>query len=222
MLPLDRDHMVRTLATRLSDLAGTWTPDGVTIRSEGSPLIVVADLHDGAQDPNHVDVGVALNPDHPDAPVLWDCAAGSGRTPVEIAETAAHMWLETTGNTVLELLTQKGDFASHIPGDDPAGLSGFHVIHGPVLPFGADREPLLRWVLENPLLPALRDTLPAHLDDAVNGVKLLFGGDPETVEVRVNGTVREDATAAVQALDWPRSARPTYVKTFLIAFQEQT
>lgn len=95
------------------------------------------------------------------------------------------------------------------------------MIHGPVLPFGADREPLLRWVLENPLLPTLRDTLPAHLDDAVNGVKLLFGGDPVTVEVRVNGTVREDATAAVRALDWPRSARPTYVKTFLIAFREQ-
>jgi len=214
--------MVRTIAAHLNDLSGTWTVDGEVVRGEGSTVIVVTDLHGDAQEPNHVDVGVALNPEMAAAPVIWDCAAGHGATPEEVAETAAHMWVETTGSTVLELLVQDGRFAAHIVADDPEGLPGFHVLHGPVLPFGADREPLLRWVLDHPLLPALRETLPRHLDASVNGVKLLFGGTPdqETVEVRVNGAIRDDATEAVRALGWPRVEQPTFVKMFLLAFAD--
>jgi hypothetical protein len=223
MIELDRQHMVREIAAHLTELSGTWTVDGEVVLGEGSTVIVVTDLHGDAQEPNHVDVGVALNPGMAAAPVIWDCAAGHGTTPREVAETAARMWVETTGSTVLELLVQDGRFASHIVADDPDGLPGFHVLHGPVLPFGADREPLLRWVLDHPLLPALSETLPPHLDSSVNGVKLLFGGtrDDETVEVRVNGALCDDATDALRALGWPRVERPTFVKTFLLAFAEE-
>jgi hypothetical protein len=218
MLALDRTHLVRTLATQLSEMAGTWTPDGDTVRSDGK-LITVTDLHGGPLEPNHVDIGVALNADDPTVPVLWDCAAGVGETSQQVAEMAASMWVRTTGSTVLELLTRQGDFATHIPGDDPDGLPGFHVIHSPMLSFGGDSGTLGQWVRDHPLVPALRATLPPHLDEPLNGVKVLFGsaGGEETVEVRVNGVVREDATAAVRTLDWPRIA---FVRAYLIIFPE--
>jgi hypothetical protein len=219
MRVLDRTHLVRTLANQLSELAGTWTPDGDTIHCEGR-LITVTDLHGGTEEPNHVDIGVAFTPDDPTVPVLWDCAAGVGETSEQIAEMAATMWVRTTGGTVLELLTRKSEFATHIPGDDPDGLPGFHVIHSPVLSFGGDGETLAQWVRDNPLLPVLRATLPSHLDMPLNGVKVLFGsaGGAETVEVRVNGVVRDDTTAAVRALDWPRIA---FVRAYLIIFPEE-
>jgi hypothetical protein len=215
MLPLDRAHLVRTLATRLSEKAGTWTPDGDTIRSQGSPMITVTDLHRVA--PNHVDIGVAVNPENPEAPVIWDCAAGVGETSEDVAEMAAHMWVETTGSTVLELLTQRGELAAHIPGDDPDGLPGYHAIQGPMLVYGHDVEPLRQWVENNALLPALRSTLPQYLDPVVSGVKVLFGGSEENVEVRVDTEIREDVTAAVRALDYPRAG---FARAFFIVFPE--
>ncbi|MCP2256530.1 hypothetical protein LX15_000213 [Streptoalloteichus tenebrarius] len=222
VIALDRDHMMRALAERISEIAGTWTVDSGVIRSEGTPVILVTDLHGGAQDPRHVDVGFAFNPEHPEAPVLWDCAVGFGSTPAEVAETAAAMWLATTGKTMLELLVQRGELATHLGSDDPEGMPGFHVIHGPVLPMGADREALLDWVVERPLVPALRELLPPHLDQAINGVKVIFGAGAgeEIVEVRVNGTVREDLTDAVRRLDWPRPASFAYLKTFLLVFAD--
>ena len=223
MLVLDRLHMARTLATRLSDMAGTWTQDGETVRSQGSPTITLADLHGDGTSAGHVDIGVALDPEDPEAPVLWDCAAGLGRTAEEVAEHAAHMWLGTTGSAVLELMTARGEFASHYPESDPEGLPGFHVVHSPAVLFGTDPAPLRDWVSATPLLPALRTTLPGHLTAPLNGVKLLFGGAPgaETVEVRVNGEVASDATAALAALDWPRTTRPAFARAYLIAFEEQ-
>jgi hypothetical protein len=216
MLELDRAHLARTLATRLSEKAGTWTPDGDTVRSHGSPTVTIADLHRVA--PNHIDIGVAIDPEDPEAPVIWDCAAGIGETAEAVAEVAAHLWVETTGSTVLELLTHRGELAAHTPGDDPYGLPGFHVIEGPMVVYGHDTGPLREWVQDNPLLPALRSTLPRHLDSAVNGVKVLFGGSEENVEVRVNTEVREDVTAAVRALDYPRTG---FARVFLIAFPEE-
>jgi len=56
---IDRAHPAHTLATQLSGMSGTWTADGETVQSEGSPRIVVTDLHGGAEAPNHVDIGVA-------------------------------------------------------------------------------------------------------------------------------------------------------------------
>lgn len=85
--------------------------------------------------------------------------------------------------------------------------------------YGHDTGPMRQWVEDHPLLPALRPTLPRHLDSVVNGVKVLFGGSDENVEVRVNAEVREDVTAAVRALDWPRSG---FARAFLIAFPERS
>jgi hypothetical protein len=219
---IDRTHMARTLATGLTELAGEWRADGETVHSQGSPKIVVADLHGGEQSPSHTDIGVALNPDDPAAPVIWDCAAGIGETPEEVAETAAYMWLQTTGSAVIELLTQQGEFAAHLSHDDPDGLPGHHVIHAPILPFGLDGAAMREWIEDNALLPALRDTLPSGLDQELNGVKLLFGGPAggETAEVRVNGEIHEGASAALRELPWPRTGNPTFAKTFLLVFAD--
>ncbi|MFD7653364.1 DUF6348 family protein [Actinosynnema sp. NPDC059797] len=220
---LDRDHLVHALAQRLNALAGSWSPvAGGVLLDEGPSVVVVTDLHDGTEHPNHIDVGFAPNPQHPDKLVLWDCAVGHGRTPAEVAEAAAAMWLAGTGKAVLELLTQEGEFATHLPSTTPEGLAGHHVIHGPVVPMGGHGVPLVQWVLANPLVPALREALPAHLDQPLNGVKVLFGGagPGEHAEVRVNGGLVDTPTAALRALPWPRLPN-AYAHTYLLVFAEQ-
>ncbi len=211
---------MRTLAARLSGKAGAWTADGDTVRSDRTPTVEVTDLHDGQMGPTHVDLRFALDPAQPDGPVIVDCVSGIGGTPEQAAEHAAHMWVETTGSAVLELLTQQGQFADHFQATDPDGLPGFHVVHSPAVAYGFDPGPLRDWLPGNPVLPALRTTLPGHLTAQLNGVKLLFGGTTgdETVEVRVNGDLATDATAALAAMDWPRSDRAAFARMFLLAF----
>ncbi|WP_367131136.1 DUF6348 family protein [Saccharothrix sp. HUAS TT1] len=220
---IDRNRLLTALATGLSDIAGAWSVDGGVVRTEGSPVVLVEDLHGGEQPAGHVDVGFAFNPEAPGAPVLWDCAVGFGGTPAEVAEQAARTWLSTTAPALLELLAQRGELADHISGDDPVGLPGHHVIHGPIQSWGLDPVAMRDWTADHPLAPALRDTLPAHLDQPVNGVKLIFGGSAgsEVVEARVNGVVRPDVTEALRALDWPRGESANFARAFLVVLTDQ-
>ena len=222
MHPVARAHMAHTLAARLSGLTGTWTADGDVVRGPGTPVVQLTDLHDGAASPGHVDVRVALDQDRPDAPVIVDCVSGFGDTPERTAESAAHLWVETTGSALMELMTARGEFADHYSAAEPDGLPGFHVIHSPALVYGIDPAPLRDWVPANPLLPALRTTLPGHLTAPLNGVKLLFGGKPgeEVAEVRVNGAVAGDVSAALATMDWPRTDGSAFARVFLLAFEE--
>lgn len=214
--------MARTIATRLSGMAGTWTADGDVVRGERPPVVQLTDLHGGGMNPGHVDVCVALDQDQPDAPVIVDCVSGIGDTPEQAAENAAHLWAGTTGSALMELMTARGEFADHYGAAEPDGLRGFHVVHSPALVYGIDPAPLRDWVPANPLLPALSTTLPGHLTAPLNGVKILFGGSPgeEIVEVRVNGAVAGDVSAALATMDWPRTARPAFARIFLLAFAE--
>ena len=95
------------------------------------------------------------------------------------------------------------------PSNDPQGLAGWHVIHGPVLGFGTGDGPdtMQRWVIDHPLLPQLNGELVAAFDrPALNGVKLLLGGD--VAEIRVNGQADARGSAALRSLPWPRSIHP--------------
>jgi Family of unknown function (DUF6348) len=182
-------------------------------------VVLVADLHGNEDQPGHVDIGIALNPEIPEAAVLWDCATGYGRNPAEVAERAAYVWLETTAPTVLELLERRGRLAAHLGSDDPDGLPGMHVLHGPVLTFGAgDGTPLRDWAVDNIVLPALRETLRPRLTGDVHGVKLLFGGTAgrEVAEVRVDGVCDEASSHALAKLPWPRLEQPAFARAYLL------
>jgi hypothetical protein len=220
-ITIDHDHLRDALADGLQRLSGrAWSrADDGSVRSEGTLVVFVANLHGDEAQPGHVDIGIALNPENPEAPVLWDCVAGVGRTPAEVAERAAFVWLETTAPTVLELTEQRGRLATHLSSDDPEGLPGMHVLHGPVLAFGSgDSTPLRDWAADNIVLPALRATLPPRLTGSMHGVKLLFGGraGDEVAEVRVDHVYDEASSRALADLPWPRLEKPAFARAYLL------
>jgi hypothetical protein len=116
--------------------------------------------------------------------------------------------MESTAPVVLELVTQKGRFADHAHGADGLGIAGWHSIHGPILAYGAHgMDALQRWLAEHPPMPALQRHLQAQLTpDAPHTVMLhiVANGDGSTSEVRVDGEPHRAASAALQAMSWPR------------------
>ena len=52
----------------------------------------------------------------------------------------------------------------------------------------------------------------------LNGVKIMvgLGGASQVAEVRVNGRLHEAASAALEAMDWPRTAKMNVRHLFLL------
>ena len=222
---IDHDHLRDALADGLQRLSGkSWTPaDDGSVRSEGAPVVFVADLHpDEDPQPGHVDIGFALNPEHPEAPVLWDCATGIGNTPAEVAEYAAFVWLRTTAPTLLEVLEQQSRLADHFDEADPGGLPGMHVVQGPALVFGrGDTTPLQEWAADNFVLPALCESLLPRFTADVHGVKVLYGGTAgnEVAEVRVDHAYDDAASRALANLRWPRLEMPAFARVYFLVMR---
>ena len=215
------DLAVRLIAESLTAVHGTWTVRGDG-RVEGPGTTAVIVRHRDGEKDGPLELGFQVNRDDPDAPVLWDYAVGVGRTDEERVRASIHVWAQTTAPVVLELITQRGQFASHFGASDPAGFAGWHAIAGPILGWGADNsqvESLQRWASENSLLPRLRTALLPALDrPELNGVKMFFGstGDGVTTEVRVNGQIAPEATVALSAQDWPRFQSFGVIRTFVL------
>jgi len=221
-IAVDHDHLRDALADGLQRLSGKlWMrADDGSVRSEGTPVVFVADLH-GYDDPHpgHVDIGFAINPGHPEAPVLWDCATGIGNTPAEVAEYAAFVWLRTTAPTLLEVLEQQSRLADHFDPDDRGGLPGMHVVQGPALVFGrGDTIPLQEWTATNFVLPELGETLLPHFTGDVHGVKLLYGGTAgnEVAEVQVDHAYDEASSLGLANLPWPRLVEPAFARAYFL------
>jgi hypothetical protein len=168
----------------------------------------------------HLDVQFVLEGESSIGPQLWDCVVGFGATPVERAESAAHLWSQTTAGALLEFkYSLRGEFADHYRGTEPEGFRGWHVICGPILGYGQgdSAEQLQRWWLENPMLPALSRVLNDSLDECScpHGIKILFGGDG-VAEVRLNGERHEAGSATLADFPWPRLEPPSFVRSYLI------
>lgn len=206
------------LALRLSATYKTWKVDGDTIVGPGTLAVRVEDQH--RVGPNHFDVGFILNRERADAPVLWDCVAGLGRTEPEAIEHAVETWARSTLPVMLELGSQDGTFASHFGYNDPLGCSGWHVIHGPLLAFGNGVAPtdLQTWALNHPLLPILGPLASSLFErPLLNGVKVLFGfGTEDIAEVRVNGVCCEPATDRLKSLGWPRAPEAAFARCYFL------
>lgn len=217
-----RPLLLAMLAEQLTGLHGTWTVDGDHVRGPGTLRLEVAD-HPGVRAPAgtcHIDVGVRLRPDRADAPVLWDCATGFGATPAEAQASAVQVWTEMTGRVVLELLTQRGQFADHVDARSRDGLAGRHTIQGAVRfwGMGPGAETLQRWWLANPLLPVLLPALAPWLSPLLSSVRIFFGSQAghDTAEVLVDRRPVPAAQDALLALDWPRTTEAAYARTFLV------
>ena len=194
------------IARQLSDLAGEWSVSGDRVLGPADLAVVVGD---SAQ---HLDIGFAVNADQ----VVWDRVSG-----VEDLSRAITVWTQTTAAAIIEMFTQRQQFAAQFGPDDPEGLPGHHVILGPVLAFGeGEASPLHHWAVGNLLPSALAHVLLPHLDPAgLNGISAFFGGvsGAEIAEVRINGSVNEDVRSALVAMDWPRLPEPAFARLFMLA-----
>jgi len=210
---------VRTsLVDELSRLGGRWEDNGELVVGQGTVAVRAAVTHDS--EPGHVDLGFILNRERPDAPVIWDCVAGGPNQDKAAAQFACSIWAKTTAPVVLELLSQRGQYADHAHGDDGLGLQRWHSIHGPILGYGRDDAKALQaWCIDNPVVPALRDALSPALPPAyLHGAKFLLGafGDESIAEVRIDGVRHDPCSAALLRLPWPKEG--TRVVRFFVLF----
>lgn len=219
MEPKDKlDHALRLVANQLTKIYKTWSVEHGVVRGPGTLEVRVEDLH--RCDTNHLDIGFVLNRERADAPVLWDCATGLGATTKEGVSHTVQIWATSTLPVFLEFLTRDGSFADHFHGDDPRGCRGWHVIHGPWLPYGVGlaRDILLAWALETPVLSLVGPIIARSFDrPELNCVKLFFGfGGSDIAEVRVNGQRDEVASEHLESLPWPRSKDAAFARCVLL------
>ena len=75
------------------------------------------------------------------------------------------------------------------------------------------------WFADNAPWHMMVPEINSGLDrPALNGVRLFVGQGGESVscEVRINGRRHEPASAALAAMDWPRSEKMSVARTFLL------
>ncbi|MEV4614519.1 DUF6348 family protein [Kitasatospora sp. NPDC049258] len=196
-----------------------FTVDGELLRGPGSTAVAVRE-HPGDGGAGHVDLGYVLQLGRADGPVVWDCAAGLGRTEEEQLDNAVRMWATTTATAVVELLDRRGEHGDHYRSVE---LPGWHAVQGPAAVFGFGSGELANWLAAHQPLAALAEPLrPELTGPQVNGVKLFLGGraGEDVAEVRVNGVVCDRASAALRALDWPRGERLCWARLFILLVAE--
>lgn len=186
------------------------------ISPQGWAVAVAPPFHGGGR---HYDL-VAL-PDvnvQPDVPMFQDCVvAMSGNHRV-----AADNWVQTSGACLLEMLDRRERFAGHDGPDDERGVPGWYTISSGATAFGLDQAENHRMqvaLLNANVLHRIADTFTADLESPFfNGVKVFYGGMPESMEceVRVNGERHDAASAAMAALDLPVPTAFTTVRYFAL------
>lgn len=214
-----QDVVLKAIARDLRSLGGEWQVVEAGIVGPGTTGVALSWAHT-ENAPEHIDIGFVLDVGAQPQEIVWDCVVGSGKTQKAALERAARTWVETTVPPLMEMLTRRQTFATTLPADDPEGLPGFQVIHGPVMTWGVgDVDALQQWVVDNGVLPALAETLVPRLGAGLNAIKLIFGGvaGEEMAEVTVNGIVQPDPSTALLGLAWPRFEDRAYARVFVLA-----
>ncbi|MFG3227544.1 DUF6348 family protein [Kitasatospora sp. NPDC048194] len=221
MRPQERLAVIQRCVIReMARLGQVFRSDGDVVRGPGTTAVAVRD-HPGDDGSGHVDLGFVLHLGRADAPVVWDCAAGLGKTEEEKLANAVKMWATTTASVLVELAEGRGVHADHA---DLPELPGWHAVQGPAAVFGFGNEHLAGWLAEHRVLPALAPALRAEVTGpGPVGVKLFLGGKAgdDIAEVRVGGEVSEAASAALHALDWPRGERLCWARLFVLLTAER-
>lgn len=170
----------------------------------------------------HFDIGFVVPFGSAASAVLPDCISGIG-SPEDAAAMMVRIWRETSGACLAEMLTRRGEHASHLEATDAAGLPGWHSVVSGVLAYGADpgsNDALQSAMLDNEVLRAIAPALVPALDrPAHNAVKIFYQRAPNsaTAEIRVNGAPVPVASEALAALPWPEVIAPTIARFYAVA-----
>ena len=213
------DFVLAEIARQLSELAGEWSVADGQVRGPADTAVVIGRQHQ-SDSPNHVDIGFVINMTEDQPRVMWDCVTGIGGSVEEALSRAVTTWTQTTAATIIEMFTQRQQFAAQLGPDEEEGLPGHHVILGPVLAYGHGEPELLQhWAVGNLLPSALKETLVPQLGPGLSGIKVFFGGvrGEEMAEVRINGVASDEVSATLLAMDWPRLPQPAFARLFMLA-----
>lgn len=207
----------------LNGMMPGWKTEGDVIRGPHGAAIRFTDRHGNGSD-EHVDVEFTFQDDNPDTLRLWDCVSGFGDSLPEYASSAAHLWGGTSAGALLELqYSQKGEFADHFHGHDPQGLRGWHCICSAVMGYGeGDSAQSLQgwWLSRHTVLPTISPFLRTLSDNRPHSIKVFFGAQ-DVAEVRIDGDLHAEATAALLSLDWPRLGPVGFLRVFIIALHRE-
>jgi hypothetical protein len=213
------EHAASLVAARLNAMHFQWRAVGSVVEGPGTTAVLVAAKH--SLSPNHLDIGFVLDRTQRESHVIWDCSTGLLTDPDDALVQAIDVWAQVTAPVLLELMTQKGEFADHYRGDDPHGFAGWHAIGGALIGWGRGSGPgdLQRWALAHPLLPPLRHTVAALLSSSSPvGLRVFFGASAktgDTAEVQVDGVPASVPSAVLASLPWPRHEL-AYLRTFAL------
>lgn len=215
------DEIMELLRDALGEIApplveGCQIRNGMMTGAQGWGLMALPNHTD---DPRHFDIGFVLSPR---PAILPDCISGIG-LPHEATAMMVHIWRETSGACLAEMLTRRGEYASHVDGSDSAGLPGWHSVVSGVLAYGPDptsNDSLQAALLDRDVLRAIAPVLVPALDrPAHNAVKVFYHRTPTsaTAEIRVNGEPHQEAGQALAALPWPEVTAPTTARFYAVA-----
>jgi hypothetical protein len=124
-------------------------------------------------------------------------------------------------SVALEMITQKGKYATHLNPGTPEGFPGWDAIIGGVCAwgFGEDGSAKGQWMADTTPWAELAPVIVPGLDRPfLNGVRLFVGqsGDFADCEVKINGVLHEPSSAALAVMDWPRTEKMSTARVFLL------
>ena len=129
--------------------------------------------------------------------------------------------VNTWRSAALELLEQRGRYATHFASAAPGCFPGWHAIVGGVSGWGAGEDFAAKrsWVADTCPWAELAPVIAAGLTRPfLNGVRIFIGqgGSYENCEVKINGAPHEPSATALAAMHWPRTAQMSTAKVFLV------
>jgi hypothetical protein len=224
--PLPDERVLEMTGIKLADLTGKeWqVQPGPLLKGPGSVGVRVGPRHSDSY--HHIDLDFLLNVDRPGETSLPDCATGLAADPEEATRQAIAAWADTTASVALELLEQRGRYAASLGPGMPGGFPGWHAIVGGVSGwgFGEDSTAKQQWVADTCPWAELAPVVAAGLTRPfLNAVRLFIGqgGGFEDCEVKINGHLHEPSAAALAAMNWPRTAKMSTAKVFVLLVHPQ-
>jgi len=218
-IQLPPERILEIAGARLGELGGEWHLEpGPLLKGPGSTGVRIGVPHSDSY--RHVDLEFWLNVDRADS-MIADCSSGFAADPDEAARQAVAAWVDTTACVAIELAEGRGRLATHFPPDSEGGFPGWHTIVGSVVSWGGGvtSKAKQQWFVETSPWAALAPVIATGLDrDFLNGVRLFVGQSAtySECEVKVNGRLHAEATAALTGMNWPRTEQMSAARTFLL------
>ena len=134
--PLPDERVLEMAGIKLAEVTGKErrAEPGPLLKRPGTPGVRLGPRHSDSY--RHIDLEFLLSVDRAAESSLPDCAAGLAADPEEATGQAIADWADTTASVALELLEQRGSYATHFGPATPGCFPGWHAIVGGVSGWG--------------------------------------------------------------------------------------